>query len=129
MPSYTDGRRLHRALGDVCQCEISAQRLAYSVIMIGGVAMIGTGVALWFGKRFPWTLTIFGGFHIALIIHVVQVMRAGVPTLLGMITGSLANRPSQTRHALAWSGSIMAVLIAALVISSPDGRRINVPGR
>ncbi len=118
-----------------------AQRLSYTLVMGGGAMMVLTGLALWFGRRFPWMLAVFGGQRIALTIHVVvtlallafiavhlvQVLRAGAPTLLGMITGTTANRPARARRGLAWTASVMASLAAAFVIVNHTSGPTGVP--
>lgn len=118
-----------------------AQRLAYALIMAAGAVMVMSGLALWFGRRFPWMFAIFGGQRIALVIHIVlavgllafivvhvaQVLRAGLPTLLGMMTGSTTNRPARARRALAWGASVMASLVAAFAILNYTSGPIGVP--
>lgn len=116
-----------------------AQRLAYILVMAAAGVMVMTGLALWFGRHFPWMLAIFGGFRIALVIHVVlafallafilvhlvQVLRAGLPTLLVMITGTFVNRPERARRALAWAAGVTLCIVAAFAIlnftSGPTG--------
>jgi thiosulfate reductase cytochrome b subunit len=118
-----------------------AQRLAYSLVLAGGGLMILTGAALWFGRRFPWMTAVFGGERIALTIHVVlalallafivvhvlQVLRAGLPTLLAMIAGGTGGRPARTRRSLAWTASVMASLVAALAIANQTSGPTGVP--
>ena len=118
-----------------------AQRLAYSLVLAGGAVMVMTGAALWFGRRFPWMTAVFGGERIALTIHVVlavallgfialhvvQVLRAGLPTLLGMITGSTERRPARARRGLAWTASVMASLVAAFAIVNQTSGPTGVP--
>lgn len=118
-----------------------AQRLAYTLIITGGAVMVMTGLALWFGRRFPWMLAVFGGERIALVIHVVlavgllafiavhvvQVLRAGLPTLLGMLTGSTVNRPARTRRALALGTGVMIALVAAFAIVNYTSGPTGVP--
>jgi thiosulfate reductase cytochrome b subunit len=118
-----------------------AQRLTYSLVLAGGAVMVMTGVALWFGRRFPWMTAAFGGERIALTIHVVlavallafivvhvlQVLRAGLPTLLAMITGGTEPRPARTRNGLAWTASVMASLVAAFAIANQTSGPTGVP--
>lgn len=117
------------------------QRLSYVLVMAGGLMMVLTGLALWFGRRFPWMPAAFGGERIALTIHVVlalalvvfiavhvvQVLRAGLPTLLGMITGSNASHPARARRGLAWGASVMASLVAALAIVNQTSGPTGIP--
>jgi len=116
-----------------------AQRLTYTMVMAGGIAMVLTGIALWFGKRFPWMPALFGGERVALTMHIVlalallafiavhllQVLRAGLPTLLGMITGTTERHPARTRRALAWTAAVALSLITAFSVarhtSGPSG--------
>jgi len=118
-----------------------AQRLSYVAVMAGGAMMVMTGFALWFGRQFPWMPAAFGGQRITLTIHVVlalalivfiavhvvQVLRAGLPTLLGMITGSIASHPARARRGLAWGASVMASLVAALAIVNHSSGPTGVP--
>jgi thiosulfate reductase cytochrome b subunit len=119
----------------------SAQRLAYTLVMAGGTVMVLTGTALWFGKRFPWMLALFGGERIALTIHVVlalsllafiavhlvQVLRAGLPTLLGMITGTTERQPARTRRGLVWTAVTAMSLIAAFSVVSRTSGPSGIP--
>jgi formate dehydrogenase gamma subunit len=118
-----------------------AQRLSYVLVLAGGTVMVMTGAALWFGRQFPWMTAVFGGERIALTIHVVlaiallafitvhvaQVLRAGLPTLLGMITGSSERRPAQARRGLAWTASVMASLVAAFAIVNQTTGPTGIP--
>ena len=118
-----------------------AQRLSYALVMAGGAVMVMTGLALWFGRRFPWMMAVFGGERIALTIHVVlavallafiaihvvQVLRAGLPTLLAMVTGAAEPRPARARLGLAWSASVMASLVAAFAIVNQTSGPTGVP--
>ncbi|MHB8461245.1 MAG: cytochrome b/b6 domain-containing protein, partial [Vulcanimicrobiaceae bacterium] len=117
-----------------------AQRLTYTLVMLGGAVMILTGLGLWLGRRAPWLLAIFGGERIALVIHIilavsllafiaihlVQVLRAGLPTLLGMITGSTTPRPQKTRRALAWGAGVvvLAMVVTVALNATNDARGI-----
>jgi thiosulfate reductase cytochrome b subunit len=118
-----------------------AQRLAYSMVLAGGALMVMTGTALWFGRRFPWLLAAFGGERVALTIHVVlavallafiavhvvQVLRAGIPALLAMISGGAGPRPVRARRGLAWTASVMASLVAAFAIANQTSGPTGVP--
>ncbi len=117
------------------------QRLAYTLVMLGGALMIATGLALWFGRRAPWMLAVFGGERIALSIHVVtalaliafvlihvaQVLRAGMPTLLAMLAGTTANEPVRARRGLAWSAGLAACIVAAFAIVGRTSGPTGVP--
>lgn len=117
------------------------QRLAYSLVLAGGVLMIVTGLALWFGKQVPPLLALFGGERSALtihvvtatallafiVVHVVQVLRAGLPTLLGMITGTTAPRPARARRGLAWTATVMASLVGAFSLVNATSGPSGVP--
>lgn len=116
-----------------------AQKVAYTGVMMMGALMIVTGLALWFGRRLPWLIGALGGQHVVLpvhivvatlflafiAVHVVQVLRAGLPALLSMITGTTDVRPARTRRALAWSSAALAVLFIGFTVlrltSGPAG--------
>ncbi len=88
------------------------QRAVYTgVIAMGGV-MVLTGFALWFKHRLPWLLAGMGGERIVLpvhvvlatavlaflAIHVIQVVRAGWPTLRAMLSARTRDRtPAHAR--------------------------------
>ena len=113
-----------------------AQKVAYAGVMLLGALMILTGIPLFFTRPL---ISFFGGQHVVLpvhiviatlflafiAIHVVQVLRAGLPTLLSMITGTTEIRPARTRRSLAWSGVVLAALVVAFTVvrftSGPDG--------
>lgn len=77
------------------------QRLAYFIVFLFGVIMVGTGFAIYKPTQLNWLLTLFGGYTIArylhfyvtlalvlfFIVHVIQVIRAGWNTFRAMITG------------------------------------------
>ena len=118
-----------------------AQRLTYTLVMLGGAVMIVTGLGLWLGRRAPWLLAIFGGERIALVIHIIlavsliafiaihltQVLRAGLPTLLGMITGTTAPRPQKTRRALAWGAGVFASLLLVVLALNATSDARGIP--
>jgi len=118
-----------------------AQRLAYTLVMIGGAVMVLTGLALWFGRQQPWMLAVFGGertaltIHVVLalalivfvVVHVVQVLRAGSATLLGMISGGVSERPARARRGLAWSAGVMASVLAAFVVAGRTSGPTGIP--
>jgi thiosulfate reductase cytochrome b subunit len=117
------------------------QRLAYTAVMGGGLGMMLTGAALYFGKRAPWLSALVGGernaltIHVVLalsllafvLVHVLQVARAGVPALLGMLTGAAEGRPARARRALTWSAGILASLIVAFALANATGGTAGVP--
>ncbi len=86
----------------------AAQRAAYTGTIAMGTLMVITGGALWFKHQVPWFIAAMGGerlvlplhiilatgFIVFILIHVVQVLRAGLPTLLSMTIG---NAPKPTR--------------------------------
>jgi len=104
----------------------SAQRLVYVLVMVAGAVMILTGLGLWFGRQLHFIIVIFGGKSIAtaihivlalallafIVVHVTQVVRAGWATLLGMLSGRTVVTPMRTRRALAWSGIVVASIVA-----------------
>ncbi len=118
-----------------------AQRLAYTLVMLGGAVMILTGLGLWLGRRAPWMLAIFGGERIAIVIHIIlavaliafiavhlgQVLRAGLPTLLGMVTGSTAPHPKKTRRALVWGAGVLASLLLAVLALNATSDARGIP--
>lgn len=113
------------------------QRYAYLGVFAMAAAMVLSGVALWFHKQLPWLIAALGGEHIVLPahvilallliafigVHVLQVLRAGLPTLLSMITGTLEMRPARTRLAV----SRVAMAAAALAIAFVAVRTTSGP--
>ena len=79
----------------------SAQRIAYSAIILMGIGSILTGLAIYKPIQFGWLCALFGGYkmariiHFALtigyvlffLIHVIQVILAGWNNFRAMITG------------------------------------------
>lgn len=77
------------------------QRLAYTTVLAGAALMVITGLALWFKRQLPWLLAALGGERLVLpvhvilatgllafiAIHIVQVLRAGIPTIRSMTVG------------------------------------------
>ena len=118
-----------------------AQRLSYTLALAGGALMVLTGLALWFGRRTPWMLAVFGGERVALTIHVglalsllafilvhlVQVLRAGFPTLLAMMTSNTGERPARTRRGLAWMAAVTASLVVVFSLISATSGPTGVP--
>ena len=76
-----------------------AQRLAYTGVFALGALMIATGFSMWFGREVPWLPMLFGGRRTVVVVHVcsalafisfiavhvLQVLRAGWPTLRSML--------------------------------------------
>lgn len=118
-----------------------AQKLAYSGVMALGAVLIVTGVALWFGRQLPWLIRALGGQRIVLPVHVVvatlllafiaihlvQVARAGLPTLFSMIVGSSDARPRAARRAFAFSGAALAAVVAGFTVLRATGGPAGVP--
>ncbi len=113
-----------------------AQKVAYGGVMVMGVLMVLTGLSLWFKRQVPWLIAAMGGQHVVLpvhvvmatlfllfiAVHVVQVLRAGVPTLLSMVTGTTEMRPARTRRAIGlYATALAAALVGFIVIRSTSG--------
>lgn len=78
-----------------------AQKVAYTLVLLMALGLILTGLAIYKPIQLRWLTALLGGYeaarleHFALtmglvlftIVHVVQVIRAGWATFLGMITG------------------------------------------
>jgi thiosulfate reductase cytochrome b subunit len=88
------------------------QRVAYSAVLAAASLMVLTGVALWFKHQIPWLLASLGGERLVLPIHVIlatsvlafiaihliQVLRAGIPALRSMtVGGTLSKGPVPVR--------------------------------
>jgi thiosulfate reductase cytochrome b subunit len=87
-----------------------AQRLAYgaAILLAGGGVL--TGCALLFRRQAPWLAAGLGGTHVVTglhiacmlgivafaLVHVIQVLRAGVPALMGMLRGTEPARGGAT---------------------------------
>lgn len=114
----------------------SAQRIAYSAVMVMGALMVLTGCALWFRRQIPWLTMLFGGERIALalhvvltfafigfiVVHLVQVIRAGSPALLGMLVGE-----HHSRRGLAWITATAVALGAGFVAVRDTSGANGVP--
>jgi len=84
------------------------QRLAYTAVIGAAALIVLTGVALWFKRQAPWLLAHLGGerlvlpVHVVLAtgvlfficIHVVQVLRAGLPAIRSMTVGQAVSKES-----------------------------------
>lgn len=78
-----------------------AQKIAYSTVLLMGVGMVVTGVAIYKPAQLAWLITILGGYQAArtehflitallgafFFVHVAQVVRAGWNNYRAMITG------------------------------------------
>jgi thiosulfate reductase cytochrome b subunit len=87
-----------------------AQRLAYGAVILMAAAEVLTGCALFFSHQAPWLVATLGGRHLVTtlhiafmfgiigfaLVHVVQVMRAGLPALMGMIGGTEPTKGNAT---------------------------------
>jgi thiosulfate reductase cytochrome b subunit len=87
-----------------------AQRLAYGAVILMAGGEVLTGCALYFQHQAPWFAAALGGrhplivLHIAFmfgivafaLVHVAQVLRAGLPALLGMIGGAEPTKGNAT---------------------------------
>jgi thiosulfate reductase cytochrome b subunit len=79
----------------------SAQKIAYTAIIVMGLGSLTTGLAIYKPVQLGWLCALFGGYaaariiHFALtigyclffLIHIAQVIRAGWKNFQGMITG------------------------------------------
>ncbi len=77
------------------------QKLAYTMISVGGLGAVLTGISLYWPVQFSWIATLFGGYDIArywhfvfaatfvffLGGHIVMVLLAGWANFVSMITG------------------------------------------
>lgn len=114
----------------------AAQRLAYVGVFAMGAVMIYTGVALWFGKQVPWLLKGVGGERIAvtihvvlalaliafIVVHLVQVARAGLVTVLAMIGDAGA-----PRRGVAWAAGALAAVALFFGVANATAPRTGVP--
>jgi len=83
------------------------QRLSYVTAIGLGMGSILSGLAIYKPVQLNWLTFVFGGYEFArivhfviclflcifIVVHVVQVLRAGWPTLQGMITGWVPTNP------------------------------------
>ena len=89
------------------------QRFAYTGVLAAAALMVLTGLALWFKRQIPWLLAALGGERLVLPVHVVlatgvlafiaihvlQVLRAGIPTIRSMTVGpGLSKEPVPVRQ-------------------------------
>jgi len=78
-----------------------AQRLAYAAVLLMVAGEVFTGLAIIYRKQIPWLGAAFGGRHAVhvihvylmfgiiafIVVHVVEVIRAGWPALRSMLSG------------------------------------------
>jgi thiosulfate reductase cytochrome b subunit len=78
-----------------------AQRLAYAAVLLMVAGEVFTGLAIIYRKQIPWLGAAFGGRHAVhviheylmfgiiafVVVHVVEVLRAGWPALRSMLSG------------------------------------------
>ena len=78
-----------------------AQRLAYAAVLIMVAGEVVTGLAMAYHKELPWLVAALGGRHAVhavhkslmfgiiafVVVHIIQVIRAGWPALRSMISG------------------------------------------
>lgn len=105
------------------------QRGAYAGVLMLAALMVVTGLSLWFNREIPWLAGLFGGqrnvllIHVCsatafiafILVHVVQVARAGFPTLVSMLAGTSALRPAAMRRVAFASAASLAVLVGCIV--------------
>lgn len=117
----------------------AAQKVAYTGVFVFGSLMILTGVALWFGRQLPWLVAALGGQRIVLPVHIIlatsllafvgihlaQVARAGLPTLLAMISGTTSREPRVRRRAFVLASVALVALAGGFSVvrltSGPAG--------
>ena len=118
-----------------------AQRVAYTAVAAMGALMVLTGLALWFGRQLRWLSMLFGGhsvvlvIHIAvalafvafIVVHIVQVLRAGLPTLLSMVVGTSDMAGGRARRGTVWGATSIAVVVAGIVLVRAATAPTGVP--
>jgi thiosulfate reductase cytochrome b subunit len=114
-----------------------AQKYAYAAVIVVAALMVVTGASMWFHPQLLWLQTGMGGkrlvenVHIGIAVslilfsagHVVQVLRAGLPTFFGMLAGS----ETLTRRSAAWTAVAVAVLGIALGTGIDTSKAAGVP--
>lgn len=116
-----------------------AQRGAYAVVLVLAALMVVTGIDLWFGRQLPWLAAVFGGqrnvllvhvcsatvFILFILVHVVQVARAGLPTLVSMLAGTSTLRPAGMRRVALASVAALVMLAGGVAgvraLAGPTG--------
>lgn len=96
----------------------AAQQLAYSAVLVFGVVVVLTGLAIYKPTQLAWLTGAFGGYESArlihfgvtigfllfFVVHVLQVARAGWRTFAAMVTGyrvvevSAEPEPEEVNH-------------------------------
>jgi thiosulfate reductase cytochrome b subunit len=120
----------------------SIQRNVYlGVIVMGGVFVL-TGAALWFKRQAPWLMASLGGSKVVLgvhvmlavtlwafvLVHIVQVARAGLPTLLSMITGKADGSLPNVRRGAAIAAIALIVVLGLSTIAYSVSAPTGIPG-
>ena len=86
----------------------AAQRVTYSAVVLMGVGMVLSGVAIWKPTSVAWLAALFGGYQAArtvhfvltvlfalfFVVHVAQVVRAGWGTFWSMVVGYTRETPA-----------------------------------
>ena len=86
----------------------AAQRVTYSAVVLMGVGMVLSGVAIWKPTSVAWLTALFGGYQAArtvhfvltvlfalfFVVHVAQVVRAGWGTFWSMVVGYTRETPA-----------------------------------
>lgn len=88
----------------------AAQRIAYTSVLIMGILMLLTGLAIYKPAQLYWLCAVLGGYEWArvehfvvtilfvlfFLVHVIQVILAGWNNFRGMVTGFEVIRPKKT---------------------------------
>ncbi|MBI4470254.1 MAG: cytochrome b/b6 domain-containing protein [Acidobacteria bacterium] len=89
-----------------------AQQIAYTAVILMGAGSLLTGIAIYKPTQFAWLCTLLGGYQAArfehfwltigyvlfIIVHVIQVFRAGWNNFRAMITGFEVVPMEETGH-------------------------------
>ena len=79
----------------------AAQRISYTLVIVMGVLVVLSGIAIYRSTSVAWLTTLFGGYQAArlvhftmtvgfvlfFVVHVLQVVRAGWGNFFSMVTG------------------------------------------
>ncbi len=88
----------------------AAQRVSYSAVILMGAGSILTGLAIWKPTTLAWLTALLGGYQSArtihfiltvlyvlfFVVHVAQVVRAGLPNFWSMVMGYERPEPAPT---------------------------------
>jgi thiosulfate reductase cytochrome b subunit len=88
----------------------AAQRVTYSGVIFMGAASVVTGFAIWKPTQVAWLTTLLGGYQSArtvhfiltvlyvlfFVVHIAQVIRAGLPNFWSMVMGYERTAAPQT---------------------------------